>query len=302
MPSATIGDVRRAARGWRGHLPPARRCAPSATGSPPSTAPCCRTRTRAAFDESSRSLATVFPYVENHNFYIEHWYFTVFWNKMRDFGSAARPARLPRRRRTTSSTSVATRCGGALGAPARGGAPAGAARHRALGHWPPIVARRKAIYEAMCRVAGASGARPSCPGRSPSRSRSCSSASRRDASRGVARRPATAARRHADRARRVARGSSRAAARVILGPTSSARSRTGEILVAPSTSPSWTPGVRHDRGGRHSTSAASCATRPSSPASTACRRSSARATATTRSRPATASASTANTGVVTILG
>src|SRR5262249_18738781 len=26
---------------------------------------------------------TVFPYVENHNFYVEHWYMGVFWRKMR---------------------------------------------------------------------------------------------------------------------------------------------------------------------------------------------------------------------------
>ncbi len=27
---------------------------------------------------------TVFPYVENHLFYVEHWFHSVFWNKMRD--------------------------------------------------------------------------------------------------------------------------------------------------------------------------------------------------------------------------
>ena len=29
---------------------------------------------------------TVFPYVENHNFYIEHWSMGVFWRKMRELG------------------------------------------------------------------------------------------------------------------------------------------------------------------------------------------------------------------------
>lgn len=28
----------------------------------------------------------MFLYVENHAFYIEHWYHTVFWNKIREFG------------------------------------------------------------------------------------------------------------------------------------------------------------------------------------------------------------------------
>ena len=28
----------------------------------------------------------MFPYVENHNFYIEHWSMGVFWRKMRELG------------------------------------------------------------------------------------------------------------------------------------------------------------------------------------------------------------------------
>jgi pyruvate, water dikinase len=30
---------------------------------------------------------TVFPFIEDHNFYVEHWMHTVFWNKIRDLGS-----------------------------------------------------------------------------------------------------------------------------------------------------------------------------------------------------------------------
>lgn len=29
---------------------------------------------------------TVFPYIENHNFYVEHWHHSVFWRKMRELG------------------------------------------------------------------------------------------------------------------------------------------------------------------------------------------------------------------------
>lgn len=39
-----------------------------------------------AFREQLGLARTVFPYVENHNFYVEHWHHTVFWNKMREFG------------------------------------------------------------------------------------------------------------------------------------------------------------------------------------------------------------------------
>ena len=31
---------------------------------------------------------TVFPYIENHNFYVEHWHHSVFWRRMRDLGKA----------------------------------------------------------------------------------------------------------------------------------------------------------------------------------------------------------------------
>ena len=36
------------------------------------------------FDELLGCARTVFPYVENHLFYVEHWFHSVFWNKMRD--------------------------------------------------------------------------------------------------------------------------------------------------------------------------------------------------------------------------
>ena len=37
----------------------------------------------AAFEGKLGLARTVFPYVENHNFYIEHWSMSVFWRKMR---------------------------------------------------------------------------------------------------------------------------------------------------------------------------------------------------------------------------
>ena len=41
----------------------------------------------ALFDDGLALARTVFPFVENHNFYIDHWYFTLFWNKVREFGA-----------------------------------------------------------------------------------------------------------------------------------------------------------------------------------------------------------------------
>ena len=41
---------------------------------------------RAAFDAKRGLAATAYPYVENHNFYIEHWTMGVFWRKVRELG------------------------------------------------------------------------------------------------------------------------------------------------------------------------------------------------------------------------
>jgi pyruvate, water dikinase len=42
---------------------------------------------RATFEAKLGLARTVFPYVENHNFYIEHWGHSIIWRKMRDLGA-----------------------------------------------------------------------------------------------------------------------------------------------------------------------------------------------------------------------
>ncbi|MFD1211774.1 hypothetical protein ACFQ36_06945 [Arthrobacter sp. GCM10027362] len=39
--------------------------------------------TQALFDATRTLAALAYPYVENHNFYIEHWTMGVFWRKIR---------------------------------------------------------------------------------------------------------------------------------------------------------------------------------------------------------------------------
>ncbi|MCP4421788.1 MAG: hypothetical protein GY805_34680, partial [Chloroflexi bacterium] len=41
---------------------------------------------RQAFRQQLELARRVFPYVENHNFFIEHWHHSVFWRKMREIG------------------------------------------------------------------------------------------------------------------------------------------------------------------------------------------------------------------------
>jgi pyruvate,water dikinase len=42
---------------------------------------------RATYDQNIGLARTVATYIEDHNFYVEHWYHTLFWNKMREFGA-----------------------------------------------------------------------------------------------------------------------------------------------------------------------------------------------------------------------
>jgi pyruvate,water dikinase len=101
---------------------------------------------RQAFDEALGLSRIVFPYVESHNFYVEHWYHTLFWNKVREFGELlARNDFLDDpedvfylQRHEVSDALVDLRLAWAAGSVGRG-----------PGYWPPIVAERKRIMKAM---------------------------------------------------------------------------------------------------------------------------------------------------------
>jgi pyruvate, water dikinase len=103
---------------------------------------------RKVFDDTLGLAQRVFPYVENHNFYVEHWYHTVFWNKAREFGALlARGGFFDRpddifflHRHEVSNALYDLLLGWASGAEARGPR-----------YWPPIVAKRRAILEALKR-------------------------------------------------------------------------------------------------------------------------------------------------------
>ena len=74
-----------------------------------------RARTRGRCSSKSSGLArTVFPYVENHNFYIEHWSLGVFWRKMRELSRLFIKRGLLVRSRMVCSISTATEARDAL--------------------------------------------------------------------------------------------------------------------------------------------------------------------------------------------
>ena len=194
--------------------------------------------TRLVFDERLALARTVFPFVENHNFYIDHRYLAIFWNKVREFGALlARHGFLEREedifhlRHDEVPAALAelrllwsTGRTGAVEPPA---------------HWTRIVERRRSIREAMRRWSP-----PPALGRPPQdvadpltimlwgvttdRVRDWLGEASPLDSRALPGIPASPG---------VAEGH----ARVITHPNQLGQLEDGEILVAPSTSTSWTP-------------------------------------------------------------
>ena len=188
-----------------------------------------------AFDQNLGLARTVFPYVESHNFYVEHWYHTLFWNKVREFGALfARHRFLDDaedifylQRNEVSDALTDLRLAWAAGSEGRG-----------TRYWPPIVARRKQIMEAMRRITPppALGAVPEAItepmtimlwGITTERVRDWAADDSGSGSTltGFA----------------ASSGAAEGPARVILDVARLGELEDGEILVAPVTSPSWTP-------------------------------------------------------------
>jgi pyruvate,water dikinase len=192
---------------------------------------------RRAFDERLDLARTVFPYVESHNFYIEHWYFTVFWNKVREFGAVlARGRFLPEAedvfylrydevRAALEELRILWSTGGAGFA-------------RGPSHWPPIVRRRKSIHESMREWVP-----PAVLGRVPRAITDPITIMLW----GITTERIEEWRTHPEDRGGVMAGLAgspgvvEGLARVILRVDQLDEVEEGEILVAPSTSPSWTP-------------------------------------------------------------
>jgi pyruvate,water dikinase len=101
---------------------------------------------RATFDGKLGLARVVFPYVENHNFYIEHWAHSVIWRKMKQLGevlvkegflAAADDIFLLQRNEVPTALFDAYHAW-AVGIPSRGAA-----------YWPKEIERRKGIMAAL---------------------------------------------------------------------------------------------------------------------------------------------------------
>ncbi|MFQ5516168.1 MAG: PEP-utilizing enzyme [Acidimicrobiia bacterium] len=95
------------------------------------------------FQEQLGLARTVFPFIEDHNFYVEHWHHAVFWNKMREFGQVfvdngffADPDDMFYLHRYEVQSALYDLISSwAVGTPARG-----------PGYWPKEVVRRKELF------------------------------------------------------------------------------------------------------------------------------------------------------------
>lgn len=192
---------------------------------------------RVPFDKQLALARTVFPHIEDHNFYIDHWAHTVLWNKVREFGAV-----LSHNAFLADAEDVfflrPDEVRSALEEVRRHWSSGGTSVPRGPAQWPPIIARRKTIYEALRRWTP-----PPALGRAPEAVTEPvtimlwgvttervqrwldSSDEVTDTIRGIAGSPG------------VVEGT----ARVIVDVEQLIDVQAGEILIAPFTSTSWTP-------------------------------------------------------------
>jgi len=103
---------------------------------------------RAAFDQMISLAHRVFPYVEGHKFYCEHWYTNLFFNKIREFGRLLAEHGFFAKEEDVfhlthfelESAIIDLMQSWSAGSPPRGSA-----------HWPAIVAERRAAIAAWAQ-------------------------------------------------------------------------------------------------------------------------------------------------------
>jgi pyruvate,water dikinase len=104
---------------------------------------------RAAYDQMIELACRVFPYVEGHKFYCEHWYTNLFFNKVREYGALlaslgmwdAEEDVFHLTRYEVEQAIVDAMTSWAIGLPPRG-----------TQRWRPLIAERKAALETWAEV------------------------------------------------------------------------------------------------------------------------------------------------------
>ncbi|MDR5709766.1 MAG: PEP-utilizing enzyme [Armatimonadota bacterium] len=197
---------------------------------------------RKAFNQLLELVRNVYYSIEDHQFYVEHWYQSTFWNKVRELGRLLTRQGILQNEEDifylhwteVHTALVDMLLGWAIGVPARGGR-----------YWPQLVARRRAILERLraWTPLPALGQVPEAVvdpavvmlgGITPERLREWAEGLREEGTilRGIGASPGTA----------------EGLARVVLHTEQLAEVQDGEILVCYATQPSWTPVLSRVRG------------------------------------------------------
>jgi pyruvate,water dikinase len=191
---------------------------------------------RAAYDQMITLAHRVFPYVEGHKFYCEHWYTNLFFNKIREFGGLlAAHGFFPDAEDAFQLTHYELESAiiDLMNAWSTGSKPRGPE------HWPPLVAERRAALAVWAKhpTAPALGAVPDViddpaivmlwgiTRESLDRWLSADSGPNKDEIRGVA----------------ACRGVAEGIARIITAVDQMSRLKKGDILVCQITNPTWAP-------------------------------------------------------------
>ncbi len=191
---------------------------------------------RAAFDQMLGLCHLVFPYVENHKFYCEHWFSTLFFKRIREFGALFVRTGVLKEADDIfhlHHTEVDQVISDVMLAWASGSQPVGAA------HWRPIVERRKQILESLKDWAAPPALGP-MPERieDPAVQMLWGITSETLESWVLEASPDTA---HELRGFAASSGVVEGVARVLKTVNEIGQMREGEILVCPVTAPSWAP-------------------------------------------------------------
>jgi len=191
---------------------------------------------RAAYDQMITLAHRVFPYVEGHKFYCEHWYTNLFFNKIREFGGLlAAQGFFPDAEDVFQLTHYELESAiiDLMNAWSTGSKP------RGPDHWPPLVAERRAALAVWAKHATppALGAVPDViddpaivmlwgiTRESLDRWLSADGGPNQDEIRGVA----------------ACRGVAEGIARIITTVDQMSRLKKGDILVCQITNPTWAP-------------------------------------------------------------
>ena len=103
---------------------------------------------RAAYDQMINLAHRVFPYVEGHKFYCEHWYTNLFFNKIREFGTLLADHGFFAQAEDVfhlTHYELESAIIDLMNAWSTGSAPRGPA------HWPALIAERRAAIEQWAR-------------------------------------------------------------------------------------------------------------------------------------------------------